>query len=155
MNYWYSLFFLIFPILWYFGNKSKYKKTKLPMDEPQIQGDFQKELNLLKIINEYLISVNLNKLKINSYGGELAQYHNNYLLKRNEVNHDFWRIREDNILKKGAISYGENIGYGSNNYRVLKGWIKSEKHYKTLVGDYTHIGISIINNYYTTIFIKK
>lgn len=119
------------------------------------------ELETMTLINTYRESIGLNTLEQNKHVSFVAEEHNNYMIINNEVTHNGFNKRFDNIVKVvGAIKVGENIAY---NYKspqeALNAWLLSPGHKKIIEGDYTHFGISIRKSnsnrtYYTNIFIK-
>ena len=63
------------------------------------------------------------------------------------------------LIRKESISYryfGENIGRTYSIYSAHSGFMKSEGHRKNILNpNFTHIGIGIVGNYYTEVFIGK
>ena len=120
------------------------------------------ELETLKLINDYRVSVGLTILeRINYISGE-SEGHNNYMIANNVVNHNGFVNRSENIIKTlGAKTVGENIAYNySNPQSAINAWLNSPGHKENIVGNFTHFGISIRENtetgkkYYTNIFAK-
>jgi uncharacterized protein YkwD len=120
------------------------------------------ELETLKLINDYRVSVGLNVLeRINYISGE-SEGHNNYMISNNVVNHNGFVNRSENIIKTlGAKTVGENIAYNySSPQSAINAWLNSPGHKENIVGNFTHFGISIRENtetgkkYYTNIFAK-
>jgi uncharacterized protein YkwD len=120
------------------------------------------ELETLKLINDYRVSVGLNVLeRINYISGE-SEGHNNYMIANNVVNHNGFVNRSENIIKTlGAKTVGENIAYNySSPQSAINAWLNSPGHKENIVGNFTHFGISIRENtetgkkYYTNIFAK-
>lgn len=120
------------------------------------------ELETMKLINEYRISVGLNALEKINYISSESEGHNTYMITNNVVNHDGFVNRSDNIIKNlGAKTVGENIAFNySSPQGALNAWLNSPGHKENIVGNYTHFGISIRENpatgkkYYTNIFAK-
>lgn len=119
------------------------------------------ELETLKLINSYRVSIGLSVLVRNNHISYKAEEHNNYMTHNNLVNHDGFTERFENIIKVlGAIKVAENVAY---NYKspqgALDAWLLSPAHRKVIEGDFTCFGISIRENaigrkYYTNIFVK-
>ncbi|HMI07870.1 MAG TPA: CAP domain-containing protein [Flavobacterium sp.] len=120
------------------------------------------ELELEAAINEYRVSIGLNALESVNYISYKAEEHNEYMIEKNVVNHDYFQERSDNIIEVlGAVKVNENVAY---NYMtaesVLHAWLNSAAHKANIKGDFTHFGVSIRtdpdngNKYYTNIFIK-
>ncbi|WP_303317521.1 CAP domain-containing protein [Flavivirga abyssicola] len=120
------------------------------------------EIEILKRINDYRISLGLNALNDMSVVKSVAFSHTDYMVDKNEVSHDNFFTRS-NYLKSnaGAEKVSENVAYGySSAETVVKAWIKSEGHRGTIEGDFTNFDISAEKNengrwYFTNIFIKK
>jgi uncharacterized protein YkwD len=120
------------------------------------------ELQTMKLINDYRISVGLNALQKINYISVQSEQHDNYMIANNVVNHDGFVDRSDNIIKtQGAKTVGENIAYNYNTPEAaVNAWLNSPGHKENIVGNYTHFGISIRENavtgknYYTNIFAK-
>ena len=123
----------------------------------------QSELETMKLINEYRVSIGLNELKAINHISFKSDEHNAYMITNKVVNHDDFVARSENIIKVlGAIKVSENVAYNYNNSNsVLNAWLNSPDHKKNLDGEYTHIGISISINpangkkYYTNMFMRK
>jgi uncharacterized protein YkwD len=119
------------------------------------------ELETLRLINSYRVSIGLSTLVRNSHVSYKAEEHNKYMIHNNLVNHDGFTERYENIIKVlGAIKVSENIAY---NYKspqgALDAWLLSPAHRKVIEGDFTCFGISVRESangrkYYTNIFVK-
>ncbi|MCC9070822.1 CAP domain-containing protein [Flavobacterium sp. F-65] len=122
----------------------------------------QSELETMKLINDYRVSVGLNELKAINHISFKSEEHDMYMIANNVVNHDDFVARSENIIKVlGAIKVGENVAYNYNTPEaVLKAWLASAGHKKNIEGDYTHFGMAIKidpengRKYYTNIFAK-
>ncbi|WP_298392108.1 CAP domain-containing protein [Flavobacterium sp.] len=123
----------------------------------------QDELKLVEVINNYRVSQGLNALEVINHISHKSLEHNNYMIDKNVVNHDYFEERSNNIIQVlGAVKVGENIAYNfSTPNSALYAWLQSPGHKANLEGDYTHFGISITVNpatgkkYYTNMFMKK
>jgi uncharacterized protein YkwD len=121
------------------------------------------ELELLDVINEYRESIGLNSLQPVEYVSYKSEEHNEYMISKNEINHDFFHERAENIMAVlGASKVNENVAYNySSASSVLHAWLNSPGHKANIEGNFTHFGASIRINpetgkkYYTNIFIKK
>lgn len=120
------------------------------------------ELETMKLINEYRVSIGLNVLEKINHVSFKSEEHDDYMIANNVVNHNDFESRSTNIIKVlHAKNVSENIAY---NYTTAKGafeaWLRSEGHKKNIEGDFTHFGISIRESpttgkkYYTNIFVK-
>lgn len=121
------------------------------------------ELELFDVINDYRQSVGLSALQPIEYVSYKSEEHNEYMISKNEINHDFFNQRSQNIIAVlGASKVNENVAYNySTAGSVLNAWLNSPGHKATIEGNFTHFGASIRINpetgkkYYTNIFIKK
>ncbi|MCV9934582.1 CAP domain-containing protein [Flavobacterium sp. LS1R47] len=122
----------------------------------------QSELETMKLINDYRVSIGLNALKAINHISFKSEEHDMYMIANNVVNHDDFVARSENIIKVlGAIKVGENVAYNYNTPEaVLKAWLASTGHKHNIEGDYTHFGLAIKvdpengRKYYTNIFAK-
>jgi len=120
------------------------------------------ELETMKLINDYRVSVGLNSLEIINHISYKSEEHDNYMITNNVVSHDGFVARSQNIIKVlGAKTVAENIAYNYNTpSSALAAWLKSEGHKVNIEGDFTHFGIAIKTDpetgkkYYTNIFAK-
>jgi len=120
------------------------------------------ELETMKLINEYRVSVGLNALEKINHISYKSEEHDFYMIDNKIVSHDGFVERSENIMKAlGAKTVGENIAYNYNSPQAaLKAWLNSPTHKENIEGDYTHFGISIREDaatgkkYYTNIFAK-
>ena len=121
------------------------------------------ETQLVTLINDYRVSQGLNALQVVNHISYKSQEHNEYMIDKNVVNHDYFEQRSNNIIHVlGAERVGENIAY---NYvtaeSAMQAWLNSPGHKANLLGDYTHFGISVTvdpvtgRKYYTNMFMKK
>lgn len=117
------------------------------------------ELETMTLVNNYRVSLGLNELKQNNYISLQSEEHNKYMIATNDVNHDGFVTRSENIMKVlGAKLVGENVAYNfATPQAVFNAWILSPPHKKNIEGNYTDFGISIRENdkgqkYYTNIF---
>jgi uncharacterized protein YkwD len=120
------------------------------------------ELEAMKLINDYRVSVGLNALVQINHISYKSEEHDNYMITNNVVNHDDFVARSENIIKVlGAKTVGENIAYNFNTPEAaLTAWLNSPGHKQNIEGNFTHFGIAIRENpttgkkYYTNIFAK-
>ena len=120
------------------------------------------EIELFDRINHHRDSIGLNILRKNQHISFICQEHNIYMIDNDVVNHDYFQMRSDNLIKTlGAVRVGENIAY---NYQTpkstLKAWLNSPGHKENIEGDYTDFGLSITigtnqRKYITLILIKR
>ena len=119
------------------------------------------EIETMALINNYRVSIGLNELKQINYISLQSEEHNKYMIANNEVNHDGFVTRSENIMKElGAKLVGENVAYNfTTSQAVFNAWILSPLHKKNIEGKYSDFGISIRENdkgqkYYTNIFVQ-
>jgi len=119
------------------------------------------EIEAMDLINDYRVSVGLNKLEKINHISYKSEEHDNYMIINNVVNHDDFVSRSENIMNVlGAKKVGENIAYNYNSPKAaVEAWLKSPGHKENIEGDYTNFGIAIRVNpdgkkYYTNIFVK-
>ena len=121
------------------------------------------EAKLVTLINDYRVSQGLIALQVVNHISYKSQEHNEYMIDKNVVNHDYFEQRSNNIIHVlGAERVGENIAY---NYvtaeSAMQAWMNSPGHKANLLGDYTHFGVSVTvdpltgRKYYTNMFMKK
>ena len=120
------------------------------------------EVEILELINSYRISIGLNYLNNMEIIKAEAYPHTDYMIERNQVSHDNFLARRNNLQNNaGASSVRENVAYGyATASGVVNAWLNSEGHREVIEGDFTHFDISAEKDengrwYYTNIFIKK
>lgn len=120
------------------------------------------EVQTMKLINDYRVSVGLNALERSNHISFKCQEHNLYMIENKVVDHNDFTARSNNITNVlGAKKVGENVAY---NYKTpeaaLRAWLESPGHKANIEGDYTHFGIAVTTDaatgkkYYTNIFAK-
>jgi uncharacterized protein YkwD len=122
----------------------------------------QSELETMKLINKYRVSIGLNELKAINHISHKSEEHDMYMIANNVVNHDDFVARSENIISVlGAQRVAENVAYNYNTPEaVLSAWLESDGHKHNIEGDFTHFGIAIKTDpvsgrkYYTNIFAK-
>ena len=120
------------------------------------------ELEAMNLINDYRVSVGLNRLEKINHISYKSEEHDNYMITNNVVNHNDFVARSENIMQVlGAKTVAENIAYNYNTPQAaLNAWLNSPSHKENIVGNFTHFGIAIKENpvtgkkYYTNIFAK-
>lgn len=122
----------------------------------------ESELETLNLINDYRVSLGLNRLILINHISYKSEQHDIYMINNKVLNHDDFIERSENIMKVlGAYKVAENIAFNFKSPKsALNGWLNSPKHKVNIVGDYTHFGIAIKEDpvtgekYYTNIFAK-
>ena len=139
-------------------------KVAVDANKVAVNYDYsENETELANLINNYRVSIGLNKLELINYVSVKSEEHDEYMIQNNDVSHAGFKERADEITQAlGAKKVSENIAYNfSTSQSALNAWLNSSAHKANIEGDFTHFGISIRLNaetgkkYYTNIFIKK
>lgn len=119
------------------------------------------ELEILRLINEYRLTLKLRQLYTNSYISYKCEQHNLEMIEADELSHNGFVKRYLEIMRYlKCTNVTENVGY---NYKspqgVFDAWLLSESHRDNIVGDFIEFGISARKDlegkiFYTNIFIK-
>jgi len=119
------------------------------------------ELDAMKLINDYRVSIGLKPLAQINYLSVKSEEHDNEMIAVNTISHDGFVTRSENIMKVlGAKTVSENLAYNYNTPQaVVTAWLNSPSHKENIVGDFTNFGISVRldaagRKYYTNIFVK-
>lgn len=123
----------------------------------------QIELELGDLINEHRQTLNLPPLQSINHISFKSKEHNDYMIEKNVVNHDFFEERSQNLIQVlGAVRVNENVAYNYNTPQAaMNAWLNSPGHRANIEGNFTHFGISVSvdpatgRKYYTNMFIKK
>lgn len=121
------------------------------------------ESRLVQLINDYRVSLGLNSLEVINHISYKSEEHNEYMIEKQAISHDYFQERSDNLIQVlGAQRVAENVAY---NYATAESafaaWKNSPGHRANIEGDYTHFGISVTidpetgRKFYTNMFIKK
>lgn len=120
------------------------------------------EVEILQLINQHRESIGLNPLQPMDIIKSQTFSHNDYMIEREKVSHDYFYQRKNFLsANAGATSVAENVAYGYPTAdAVVSAWLNSEGHRANIEGNYTHFEVSADTNengrlYYTNIFIKK
>ena len=121
----------------------------------------QQELEVMQITNEYRASIGLNTLTSIQQIGYLCEEHNQYMIRKHIISHDYFYYRSQNLESTThATHVGEVIAYNYNTSNsTLSAWLNSPGHKRIIEGNFTNFGVSVSvdsNNrkYYTFIFVK-
>mgnify|MGYP003326784071 FL=1 len=117
---------------------------------------------ILDAINIYRNSVDLSPIDLDlSYASALAVNHTLYMINENRISHDNFYERSLALIQSPEISVvAENVARGYTSAEdVVKAWLSSPSHKKNIEGDYTHLGMGIIQNeegiyYFTQLFYR-
>jgi uncharacterized protein YkwD len=126
------------------------------------QNDWKMSDNILYLINEHRAQIGETLLiKDTLYATACAIKHSEYMIAMNQVNHDYFYSRSNELKRHGAINVSENIASGYTTAQsTVNAWLQSESHRKTIEGDFSFIGFGIIKSpqtnryYYTTLLYK-
>ncbi|SHF60563.1 Cysteine-rich secretory protein family protein [Salegentibacter echinorum] len=125
--------------------------------------DYSKiEKEILKLVNDYRTTLELNSLYPKAEISLEARVHNFYMIEKGETSHDNFAARSNSLKKVlNAKAIGENVAYGYRTANaVVDAWIESEGHRENLEGNFTHFGISVERDeagryYFTNIFLRQ
>jgi uncharacterized protein YkwD len=144
---------------------SKEEAASAPVDLSQANAKYtyiSDETQVMTLVNNYRISMGLNKLEKIDYISIKSEEHDNYMISIGAVNHNYFQDRYENLVQVvGAKNVSENLAYNyATPESVVNAWLNSSGHKANIEGDFTHFGISIRTNsegkkYYTNIFVKK
>lgn len=123
-------------------------------------SDFEQEI--LHFINEYRSTKGLVPLLMNAEIQAVALVHNqNMASGAIEFGHDGFKKRAAHLMSAlHGISAAENVAYGQTTpSQVVQSWLDSDGHRKNIEGDFTHTGISLVQdkderNLFTQFFLK-
>lgn len=115
----------------------------------------------LELINNHRSELGLAALLENKVITKEASDHNDYMIYRDEVSHDYFYERESHLKNTiSAVEVAENVAYAYNSAEaVMNAWLKSEEHKGNIEGSFSHFGISVKKNaegrlFYTSIFVS-
>lgn len=122
----------------------------------------QEELDLIKLINDYRVSINLDTLEVVNHISYKCEEHNISMIETGVVSHNGFVTRSENIIAVlNCKSVGENVAYNFKTPQsTLAAWLKSPEHKKNIEGKFTHTGLSTREDsngkkYYTNIFVLQ
>lgn len=150
-----TVILIIIGIVWFFFYRAK--KAKTVVKEETVEYTYsQLEVGLLVLVNTHRMSLSPSYLKLNSGVSSKCLQHNIQMLESGEASHNGFASRSQDIIETlGAKSVGENIAYGyASKEAILKAWLGSPRHKENLENPkWTEMGISVLGNYVTSIFI--
>lgn len=122
------------------------------------EDTLQKQKKLLNLINNEREKAGLSKLKLNTELCEIAQQKSKDMYDNNYFSHTSPNFgKTSSLLKSENISYkyfGENIARTYSIYSAHSGFMNSSGHRANVLNkNYNEIGIGIVGNYYTEVFI--
>jgi len=103
------------------------------------QDEFGEEL--IRLINEYRVSLNIGELVENEHLSDVSYSHSMFMEQRGVVSHDFFSSREAEFPER---LLGEVVAYNLHEPKsVLNSWKNSPSHNKAILDiDYKFIGVS-------------
>jgi uncharacterized protein YkwD len=142
----------------YFTKMKKKVEVVIP---PKMDYTYsQEELDLIKLINDYRVSINLNVLEVVNHISYKCEEHNISMIETGVVSHNGFVTRSENIIAVlNCKSVGENVAYNFKSPQsTLTAWLNSPEHKKNIEGKFTHTGLSTRadsngKKYYTNIFV--
>jgi len=99
------------------------------------------DLELIRLINEYRVSLNIGELAENEHLSDVSYSHSMYMEQRGVVSHDFFSSREAEFPNR---ILGEVVTFNHNEPQsVLIAWKGSPTHNQTILNiEYKFIGVS-------------
>lgn len=120
------------------------------------------ELDIMHEINNYRISIGLDKLEHLDIIKSQTFLHSDYMRDNNVLTHANFETRQAFLESHaGADKVGENVAFGySTAQQVVEAWLSSAGHKENIEGDFSHFEVSAETNeeghlYFTNIFIRK
>ncbi|GAA3644171.1 CAP domain-containing protein [Flavivirga jejuensis] len=136
--------------------------TACSKDDSTTDVEMEITTNILQLVNEHRLSIGKQVLETNTLAEDLAEEHNIFMISQGEISHENFDDRADRLFdEENAKGVGENVAAKQKSAEdVMTAWLDSKGHRDNIEGDFTHIGISAIQNnegyyYYTQIFLKK
>jgi uncharacterized protein YkwD len=109
------------------------------------------ELEVFNNLNNYRVSLGLNKLTLDSEISYICYKHNEFMIYNNRFTHEGFEKRVFAIKNKKVTA--ENLSKNSTN--PITSWKNSEYHRENMEGDYDRCGISCKEGYVTLIIVKN
>ncbi len=117
---------------------------------------------ILELVNQHRLSENLNELELSTEAEESAILHSSNMANGLvDFGHDGSDERFDALGEAtGATGFGENVAFGQKDAEdVMEAWLNSSGHRANIEGDFTHLGVGVVEDengspYYTQIFLK-
>jgi uncharacterized protein YkwD len=146
----------------FFTKMRKIKKVEIIIPPKMDYVHTTEELELIKLINDYRVSVNLNILEVINHISYKCEEHNIDMIVVGIASHNGFVTRSEDITKVlGCKTVGENVAYNFKTPQgVLNAWLNSTEHKKNIEGKFTHTGLSTREDsngkkYYTNIFVLQ
>ncbi len=117
---------------------------------------------ILNLINTHRESIGKDALVFNTLANTLAKEHTEYMIAQDVLSHDGFQERSQRLnQEEQAAGTAENVASRYNSAQnVVNAWLGSTRHKQNIEGNYTHTGISAIQNnsgtyFFTQIFLNK
>lgn len=138
------------------------KESEGPSDIPVAENVRAVENELMQTVNEYRLSQGHAALNFSQLAYDYANQHTDYMIASGAINHDGFSARASEITAQvDAKSVAENVAkdYPSAE-KAFEGWLGSESHRKTMVGEFTHTAVSVKKSpegklFYTQLFYQQ
>ena len=138
------------------------KDTGEPTEIPVAENVSAVEKELMQAVNDYRVSQGHAALVFSQIAYDYASQHTDYMIASGAINHDGFSARASEITAQvDAKSVAENVAkdYPSAE-KAFEGWLGSESHRKTMVGEFTHTAVSVKKSpggklYYTQLFYQQ
>lgn len=109
------------------------------------------------LVNAHRDSQGLEILARNTTADNLAIAHSKYMIAQDKISHDNFKTRTEDLKRnENAKGTGENVAYGYNTAeKVVTAWLNSSGHKENIEGNFTHTGISAVQNSDGTYFFTQ
>ena len=103
------------------------------------------EDRVLELENQHRTALGLKPLEEFPAVYKYAREHNEYMISKNEMSHDNFESRAEKVAQESqADMVAENVALDFYSAElVLKKWLESSSHRKSLEGKFTHTSLSI------------
>jgi uncharacterized protein YkwD len=158
-----ALFCLLFILC--LGSRSS---THHPADNPGCQADsalFRLEVRAFHLVNQYRQSRGCMKLELSDAITDVARTRSRWMADHKTMNHDGFegaamKLNEVTPYKSVAENLGTNFGYQDAAEAALEGWITSDPHRHSMLGNFDLTGVGVARDslgafYFTQLFIRS
>ena len=128
----------------------------------EAQNNIILEQEVLNVVNDYRVSLGLNKLEFSEIAYKYANKHTDYMIAKGGLSHDNFSARASSINSEISVKMvAENVAKEYDTaMEAFEGWYKSTNHKKTMEGEFTHTAVSVKKNaqgdfYYTQLFYQE
>lgn len=115
---------------------------------------------IVKLVNDYRLSIGKSALIRNSTADKLAAEHTNYMISKKDINSNNFDIRCETLeLRENAVEISENMGYNISAEKTLEAYLANIWLKVNVEGNFTHTGIAVKKDdkdhyYFTQIFYR-